>query len=168
MDRPFPDPPPTLSLSQAQRVNDVCDGFEAEWRAGRRPDIETALALATDRDRREVFRELLVLEIEIRRKIGEQPSANEYHDRFPEWASEVREVLGESLSPSPVPSWTETKADYRDQPTIGCDSTPRAPEESPVLGLFGDYELLAEIAGEGWAWSTGLARKISTGSSPSR
>ena len=60
------DSPRTLSLSQARRVNDACERFEAEWREGRRADIEATLAESLNRDRRELFRELLAVEREIR------------------------------------------------------------------------------------------------------
>ena len=44
MDGDTQDSPRTLSLSQARRVNEACERFEAEWRSGRRPDVETILA----------------------------------------------------------------------------------------------------------------------------
>ena len=35
---------PEVPLSQARRVDHVCDRFEAQWQAGTRPQIEAALS----------------------------------------------------------------------------------------------------------------------------
>jgi serine/threonine protein kinase len=62
----------------------VCDRFEAAWRAGPRPAIESFLPAEPDDLRREVLRELVVVELELRTVAGEKPDPAEYHRRFPE------------------------------------------------------------------------------------
>ena len=67
---------PLLPLTLAGRVDRACDGYEAEWKAGRRPRIEAYPGRGDRSPRRSaLLRELLLLEIEFRRAIGERPTA---------------------------------------------------------------------------------------------
>ena len=142
--------PRTLSLSQARRINDACDQFETEWRAGRRPEIESVLTSALDRDRHELFPELLALERELRESGGEVPAPGDYLDRFPEWAAEINRAFGIEPPPAPEP----TQAWHRGDPgatDVYLETTiqghaPPNPEGPTPLAQFGDYELLGEIA----------------------
>lgn len=54
------------SLSVAQRVDAACDRFEAEWKAGRRPQIEDYLAAAPEADRATLRQALVAVETELR------------------------------------------------------------------------------------------------------
>ncbi len=69
--------------SPAQRIDAACDRFEAAWRAGLGPRIEDDLARADESDRPALLRELLALELELRRAGGEGFTPGEYRDRFP-------------------------------------------------------------------------------------
>src|SRR6266851_1454818 len=71
--------PPDLAL----KVDAACDRFEAEWRAGGRPSIEEYLGEAVEPERAALLRQLILLDVDYRRRHGEQPNAKEYHDRFP-------------------------------------------------------------------------------------
>jgi serine/threonine-protein kinase len=73
----------SLPLTLAGRIDRACDRYEADWKAGRRPRIEAYLAEASELDHPELLRELLVLEVEFRRRDGERPTADEYRARFP-------------------------------------------------------------------------------------
>jgi WD40 repeat protein/tRNA A-37 threonylcarbamoyl transferase component Bud32 len=77
----------TLSADQARRVDQVCDRFEAAWKAagptGKRPQIEEALQEASDHDRATVLRELILLDLFYRRQHGETPKPSDYQQRFP-------------------------------------------------------------------------------------
>jgi WD40 repeat protein/predicted Ser/Thr protein kinase len=99
-----------LPLTVLERIDEVCTRFEKRWRNGHRPDIRDFLDGAGE-ERQALFRALLELELEYRRKRGEQPTADEYRQRFPEedgsvvFASIVREqapadeaLSGSSLS----------------------------------------------------------------------
>ena len=59
-------------------VDELCDWFEAAWRAGPAPQIEDYLADAEDADRATLLGELVALERELRCRRGEQPTTEEY------------------------------------------------------------------------------------------
>jgi eukaryotic-like serine/threonine-protein kinase len=149
MPRNRPEPSPTVSLSQARRVNDACERLEADWRLGNRPEIESALAEALDRDRRALFPELLALEIELRGRQGERPDPAEYLARFPEWAEEIGRAfddeptrdVSEPLAGSTVAYIEATVLERPSQAPL-----PSGPDDLPPLARFGDYEILEEIA----------------------
>ncbi|MHB8863665.1 MAG: bifunctional serine/threonine-protein kinase/formylglycine-generating enzyme family protein [Pirellulaceae bacterium] len=58
--------------------------FRASWERGRRIRIETVIAQVSPQDRRALLKDLLTLEVQLRRGAGEDPSADEYGQRFPE------------------------------------------------------------------------------------
>ncbi len=84
----------SLAAQQADLVDQICDRFEADWRAGRRPVIEDDLAIADNALQSALFRELLSVEIEQRSRLGESPEPAEYLRRFPAHAGAVRALLG--------------------------------------------------------------------------
>jgi tetratricopeptide (TPR) repeat protein/tRNA A-37 threonylcarbamoyl transferase component Bud32 len=98
-----------LSPAQALRVNEVCDRFEAAWKAAGPgepgPRIEDHLADAPEAGRALLLRHLILLDVDYRRLRGEKPAAPEYADRFP---SLGRHFLAEAIAPptqesDPVP-----------------------------------------------------------------
>jgi serine/threonine-protein kinase len=97
------------------RIDELCDRFEDEWQAGRRPD-PSAFAAQGGADRAALVRELVRLDVEYRRRAGEAPTPAEYADRFPE-----------------VGDWTGA-----------FPTTARAPAPDGPRRL-GDYELLEEL-----------------------
>jgi hypothetical protein len=64
-------------------IDRICDRFEDAWQAGHRPDI-SEFADGRGPDRLALLRELLRLDVEYRRRAGEQPTEAEYANRFPE------------------------------------------------------------------------------------
>ena len=73
-----------LSPTQLIEINRVCDGFEAAWRAGRRPAAEDQLTGLAGPERSALLCDLLATELECRRSLGEQPDSAEYQARFPD------------------------------------------------------------------------------------
>ena len=66
---------PRRGRELARQIDEACDRFEADWKAGRRPRIEDYLAGVPGPGRPALLRELLELELAYRRKGGERPTA---------------------------------------------------------------------------------------------
>ncbi|MBI2824427.1 MAG: protein kinase [Planctomycetia bacterium] len=81
-------------VSVAARIEAVRERFAAQLRAGQAERIDTWLGTAESADRLPLFRELLPIEWEYRRRRGEQLSIDEYVKRFPEYAAAIAELLG--------------------------------------------------------------------------
>jgi hypothetical protein len=87
--------PTNLSpLDLARQVDALCDRFEAEWRAGRRPRLEDFLAPLPGSLRAPFLRGLLAVEIELRGARGESACPDEYRARFPDQAGAIGEAFG--------------------------------------------------------------------------
>jgi serine/threonine-protein kinase len=71
-----------LPPSLMGRVDEVCDRFEAAWKAGERPNIEECLGDVTGPARSILLLELIALEVDYRRRQGEAPQPEEYVARF--------------------------------------------------------------------------------------
>jgi tetratricopeptide (TPR) repeat protein len=94
------DPPKTL----AELWDRLCDRFEGDWKAGRRPEIEAFLTAMPESGRPALFRELLGLELAYRAAMGQRPSRDEYDARFPGFAALVRSVFDSTRPDPPAPS----------------------------------------------------------------
>ena len=73
-------------------IEEICDGFEAKWKAGESPRIEDFLD-ESHRGALQLFRELLLVEVAYRRKNGELPDGKDYQQRFPDHVDIVRQVF---------------------------------------------------------------------------
>jgi serine/threonine-protein kinase len=71
------------SPSLAGRREQICDRFEADWKAGRRPRIEEFWSDTLAPGGAGLLRELIVLELAYRLRQGERPEPAEYQARFP-------------------------------------------------------------------------------------
>jgi tetratricopeptide (TPR) repeat protein len=91
----------SLSPTELNVVISRCDRFEAAWRAGTPPAIEADVADAPEALRPELFRQLLALELELRRKRGDRPEPADYRDRFPDRAADIAAAFAE---PGPTPN----------------------------------------------------------------
>ena len=120
-------------LSRDRMIDEICTRFEQAWRAGERPLIEAYLAPGGDTTPEVLLRELLLLEIFHRRRLGEAPAVREYEIRFPQVGAGW---LAEALAESPGRAG-ETQV-------VGLAAL--ADGNSPRVPYFGDYELLEEIA----------------------
>jgi serine/threonine-protein kinase len=76
--------------------------FEQARRGGSEPRIEESLAGVEQSVRPSMLQELLLVELAYRRQAGEAPTAEEYQERFAEYAEVVRATFaGEQAAPSP-------------------------------------------------------------------
>ena len=140
--------PASLSATQAEELDRACDRFEAAWRTGQRPWIEDHLREAMEPLRSALLGELIAVELDRRRRLGEAPAPGEYRDRFPDHADTVAAAFG--------------PATERSRPR---SSTPHSPDTAAglLLGLlafqnhFVDRQgLLAALD----AWTADKARSL--------
>jgi len=117
-------------------IDQACDRFEAAWREGQRPRIEQYWGGFSGAARTELFVELLLMELELRRRAGEQPQLEEYRGRFPEYDQQIEAMLGEESTRNIRGGGGKV---YRDLPTTaatlqydGAGAGSEAPEGAPV------------------------------------
>jgi serine/threonine protein kinase/Tfp pilus assembly protein PilF len=65
-----------------RQLDQLCDRFEAAWKAGQRPRIESYLGDLAEPERSELVRELIRVEVHYRRR-WEEPQPEDYRERFP-------------------------------------------------------------------------------------
>jgi len=93
-------PPPSLSLSAQEWIDDVCLLFEQSWKAGRTPRLEEFLEDVPAGQREVLLRELLRLELHYRTLKGENPTAAEYQRRLPG----MEEIMLSLFPSAPTPT----------------------------------------------------------------
>ena len=123
------DLPPT----RVARLDRVCDRFEAAWRAGIPCAIEHVLEEVEEEMRRPLFRELLALEVELRRERGDRPTLEEYLARFPGQEELVRAAFPTVAS---------------GDPTVDFQSPPNPTALSDLPERIGRYRI-ERLLGEG-------------------
>ncbi len=127
-------------LSQVQRIDQVCDQFEAAWKAGPRPRFDDFLAEVPPAHGPDLLRELLILDLDYRRQLGESPTLEQYRSEYP--ALEL-DRFAELFTERPQPA-SSSPAETTLQFTLSETETPLG--QPSRIRYMGDYELLAEIA----------------------
>jgi serine/threonine-protein kinase len=156
-------PPGTQdSLTRARAIHRSCESFEAAWRAGEVPSIADYLGSRGPGGDEDHFRELLALELELRREAGDNPTREEYLRRFPGVESVVDAIFRESDPTIFPPSETPGNARLATTPRF---TDPGDRTEPDPQAKIGDYELIDEIARGGMgvvyrARHTGLKRLV--------
>jgi serine/threonine-protein kinase len=92
--------PASLSATQAEELDRACDRFEAAWKAGERPRIEDYLRSTAEPLQSPMLGELIALELDQCRRLGESPTLAEYYQRFPGHADAVAAGFGRALGRS--------------------------------------------------------------------
>jgi serine/threonine protein kinase len=72
-----------LPLVDLKKLDAICNRFEQAWRGGGRPVIEDFLKMMDEPARSKLSRELVLVDLECRRAVGEVPMRSEYASRFP-------------------------------------------------------------------------------------
>jgi serine/threonine-protein kinase len=83
-----------LPVAALERIDDLCAAFEQKRQSNEPAEIESMLAGdLTDVERDVLLAELVVLDIDYRRRRGETPTKQQYLDRFPDHAAAINEAL---------------------------------------------------------------------------
>jgi hypothetical protein len=81
-------------------INSAAERFECAWKKGPRPRIEDYVNEVDEPKRPRLLDELLKVEIELRRKVGEKPTLEEYYGRFPAHQTVVAAVFRDCEKPT--------------------------------------------------------------------
>ena len=73
-----------------ERLDPVCDAFEAAWLRGERPLLSDLVQNAAPEIRSPLFMELLGIELEFRNQDNEVLGPAEYESRYPEFTAEIQ------------------------------------------------------------------------------
>ncbi len=85
-----------LPIAALERIDDLCADFERKWQSEKRPTIESVVFEDVPPNERDVLlAELVVLDIDYRRRRGESPAMQEYVDRFPEYSKAINDAFNE-------------------------------------------------------------------------
>ncbi len=150
------------------RLDRLADRFETELRAGRSPSLEAALEGVAESAKPQVFRELLIVELQVKRLQGQQAVIAEYRKRFPNWSQEIEEAFSHGISdplattPQPVDTDSGQHAASGSPPSppgdLPAEDSPSesssgrisiAPEDLPPWPTLGDYELIRRLGSGG-------------------
>jgi WD40 repeat protein/tetratricopeptide (TPR) repeat protein/tRNA A-37 threonylcarbamoyl transferase component Bud32 len=99
----------SLPPEVADRIDAVCDRFEAAWKAaaaGEQPSIDDYLDAVPEAERPALLQELVLLDAHYRARRGERPQPEDYRARFPaldqEWLA--REMAAQTAAATPKPA----------------------------------------------------------------
>jgi hypothetical protein len=136
--------PRRLPLPLAAEVDRVCDRFAAEWAAGRLPRAEDYLAGAAATQRAPLLAELLRVELEARRAVGEAPIPDEFLTRFPGDAAAVDAAFQATTAGATT---TGPGAFIASDPGTGAGSTTDPARQAGLNLLFGILALQNHFIG---------------------
>ncbi|HTL56210.1 MAG TPA: serine/threonine-protein kinase [Candidatus Limnocylindrales bacterium] len=104
-------------FERRQRIDMLCDAFEASWRAGQSPRIEAELEKIEGPSRPALLKELLLVEWELAEGRGAPIVAEAYVARFAGFESMIREMVRQR---QPAPRMPDTIAHYKILKPLGA------------------------------------------------
>jgi hypothetical protein len=134
----------SLSLEIEKQIDQICERFEADWKAGQHPRVEDYLTEVTGAGRQLLVKELLAVEIAYCRRAGENLQAEGYRKRFPDLSAEwLNRELEEEVS-----TGSGRSADDSEVEGSAAWSFLKPAEAPDELGRLGGYRVL-RLLGEG-------------------
>ena len=107
----------TDRLSAENQIDAICDAFEEECQQGSSPQLLSYLDRCEASEQSTLFAELLLLDLEYRKRRGETPSRDDYLKRFPKFADQIEAIqLTHGLEDTPT---SATKRELRESPEAG-------------------------------------------------
>ncbi len=143
----FP-PDPTLSLTGEKLVDQLCDTFEREWKRGERPRIEDRISGIHGSAQEHLLRELVAVEVEMRRALGENPEPSEYESRFPGHAATIERAFVSAVAQRNAPESTVAAAGDTSERATGAGA---GSGSSDWPSHIGRYEILRILGKGGFA-----------------
>jgi WD40 repeat protein len=118
----------SFPLDVQERLDAACARFEQSWKDGPRPPLEAHLAEVADEYRPALLRELLTIDVEHRRQLGEAPTPDDYRDRFPDHVRLIETLLAglPAVAPTP-PAPSDNATAPESTPPEEEDSIPQPP-----------------------------------------
>lgn len=113
------------SLARRYLLDSICDSFEAAWKEGSEPRIEDYLSSAEEEHARELFEELIHVDMYYRRRNGESSTIDDYIVRFPQYSSDLtlpRQAPDAASKPADSIPTTRQIGDYELRDQIGAGS----------------------------------------------
>ncbi|MEY4180806.1 MAG: Serine/threonine-protein kinase PknD, partial [Planctomycetota bacterium] len=83
-----------MAVDTLRQLVQLCDQFEAQWRAGEPPRIEALIADLDEPLRRQATEDLIAIELHWMRRLGERNLLGTYSERFPEHAPFIAQQCG--------------------------------------------------------------------------
>jgi serine/threonine protein kinase len=135
----------TPSSETTHDVEGDCARYEAEWRAGEGAELEAYLQPVSGAERDRLLARLLRIELERRRRRGEQPRLAEYHQRFPDDGPLIAEAFAVTES-----RLSRALGDPHDAPISRVSATTEFPSDATngvddVPLHIGEYQIEGEI-----------------------
>ena len=83
-----------MAVDALRQLVQLCDQFEAQWRAGEPPRIEALIADLDEPLRRQATEDLIAIELHWMRRLGERNLLGTYSERFPEHGPFIAQQCG--------------------------------------------------------------------------
>ncbi len=132
-------------MNDAQQVNafdeiqSICREFRKQLKYGETVSIENYLGRSSDQSGEMLFQNLLLIELEFRRRPGDDPASEDYIIRFPQFAKIIRVVFFESTM------MTHDATGDAEGSSVDTFSF-----SLPAARKLGNYELIREIGRGGF------------------